>query len=81
MAKGVESAMVICPFMTEDYESSESCELELNYAKDRKVEVRLNFHFVASTQFIFNFSLYFKVRFHKTSGMMACMFDLGGMKF
>ena len=39
MAKGVEGAMVICPFMTEDYENSESCELELNYAKDRKVQV------------------------------------------
>ena len=39
MAKGVEGAMVICPFMTEDYESSESCELELNYAKDRQVVI------------------------------------------
>ena len=40
MAKGVENAMIICPFMTEDYEKSESCELELNYAKDRRVQVR-----------------------------------------
>ena len=39
MAKGVENAMVICPFMTEAYQSSEACELELNYAKDRKVQV------------------------------------------
>ena len=39
MAKGVEGALMICPFMTEDYEASESCELELNYAKDRKVQV------------------------------------------
>ncbi|XP_063675560.1 uncharacterized protein LOC134812224 isoform X3 [Bolinopsis microptera] len=39
MAKGVEGASMICPFMTEDYEASESCELELNYAKDRKVQI------------------------------------------
>ena len=39
MAKAVENAMVICPFMTEAYESSESCELELNYAKDSQVQV------------------------------------------
>ena len=37
MAKGVEGAQVICPFMTEDYENSVSCEVELNYAKDCQV--------------------------------------------
>ena len=41
MAEAVENAAVICPFMTEDYEKSESCELELNYAKDRRVQVIL----------------------------------------
>ena len=39
MAAGVENAAVICPFMTEDYEKSKSCELELNYARDRNVNV------------------------------------------
>ena len=39
MAAGVENAAVICPFMTEAYEQSESCQLELCYAKDRKVQV------------------------------------------
>lgn len=39
MAAAVENAAVICPFMTEDYEKSKACELELNYARDRNVEV------------------------------------------
>ena len=39
MAEGVENAMVICPFMTEAYQKSESCELELNYAKDCQVQI------------------------------------------
>ena len=39
MAAGVENAAVICPFMTEDYEKSQACEDELNYARGRKVEV------------------------------------------
>ena len=33
MAAGVENTDVICPFITEDYEKSKSCELELNYAR------------------------------------------------
>ena len=39
MAEAVENAMVICPFMTEAYQKSESCELELNYAKDCQVQI------------------------------------------
>ncbi|KAL5264916.1 hypothetical protein ACHWQZ_G005866 [Mnemiopsis leidyi] len=39
MAKAVENAMIICPFMTEAYQNSESCELELNYAKDSQVQI------------------------------------------
>jgi len=39
MAKGVENAAVICPFMTEAYEKSDNCELELNYAKDKRVQI------------------------------------------
>ena len=39
MALGVEGAMVICPFMTEKYQESESCKLELSYAKDLEVQV------------------------------------------
>ena len=36
---GVENAAIICLFMTEDYEKSKSCELELSYARYRNVEV------------------------------------------
>ena len=36
---GVENAAIICLFMTEDYEKSKSCDLELSYARDRNVEV------------------------------------------
>ena len=39
MAEAVENAMVICPFMTEAYQKSESCELELNYARDCQVQI------------------------------------------
>ncbi|CAM4807607.1 unnamed protein product [Rotaria magnacalcarata] len=35
MADGVENAAVVCCFMTPDYEKSENCKLELQYAKKR----------------------------------------------
>lgn len=34
MAEGVEGAGVVCPFMTERYQASKNCSLELNYAND-----------------------------------------------
>lgn len=35
MADGVENAAVVCCFMTPDYEKSENCKLELQYAQKR----------------------------------------------
>ncbi|CAF3321366.1 unnamed protein product [Rotaria socialis] len=35
MADGVENAAVVCCFMTPDYQKSENCKLELQYAKKR----------------------------------------------
>ncbi|XP_069386295.1 uncharacterized protein [Paralichthys olivaceus] len=37
MAAGVEEAVVICPFMTPEYQASRSCKKELNYAETREV--------------------------------------------
>ncbi|CAB1460906.1 unnamed protein product [Pleuronectes platessa] len=39
MAAGVEEAVVICPFMTPEYQASRSCKKELNYADTRAVLV------------------------------------------
>ncbi|XP_034439053.1 uncharacterized protein LOC117760269 isoform X1 [Hippoglossus hippoglossus] len=39
MAAGVEEAVVICPFMTPEYQASRSCKKELNYADTREVIV------------------------------------------
>ena len=35
MAEGIENAAVVCCFMTPDYQKSENCKLELQYAKKR----------------------------------------------
>ena len=35
MADGIENAAVVCCFMTPDYQKSENCKLELQYAKKR----------------------------------------------
>ncbi|XP_061840112.1 uncharacterized protein [Nerophis lumbriciformis] len=39
MAAAVESAAVVCPFMTAAYQTSRSCKKELNYADSREVTV------------------------------------------
>lgn len=35
MADGIENAGVVCCFMTPEYQNSENCKLELQYAKKR----------------------------------------------
>jgi len=36
MAQGVEGAAVVCPIMTRNYQTSQNCQMELQYAKDKK---------------------------------------------
>jgi hypothetical protein len=39
MAEGVQSAAVVVPFMSEGYQKSENCELELKFSKQRGVPI------------------------------------------
>eukprot|EP00794_Sanderia_malayensis_P004991 gene4991-5650_t len=39
MAEGVEEAIVIVPFLSSKYDSSENCMRELNYAADHKKRI------------------------------------------
>ena len=39
MAEGVENSSIVCCFMTADYQKSENCQLELQYAKTRRKRI------------------------------------------